>query len=513
MSLKTHRFRQAVVLAGLAALWVPQRAAAQDAHYPDPADVASVDAIMEALYDVISGPEGQPRNWDRFHSLLTPACRFAPIVRAQDGSHRHRSMTAAEFVSSTAPYFDRYGFYEIEVARTEERYGNLVHAFSTYESYRSMDEEPFQRGINSVQLLFEDSRWWIANITWQPEWADLPLPGKYLPALQLEPATAELDSGSQELLIGISPVSESVVWVSGTGGTYGRTLDGGTSWELGVVPGADSLQFRDVHGVAADTAYLLSIGSGEQSRIYKTESGGADWQLQFVNAEPAGFFDCMGFWDAHSGIAFSDSFDGSFYVIATADGGATWKRVPPEVLPAARPGEGSFAASGHCLSVSGDSTVWIGTGANESGFARVLRSTDRGRSWAFAETPLPAGATSGFTSMAFAGRGNGAALGGDVADMESLADNVALTEDGGRTWALAPRPSFPGPVYGATYVPGAPVPTLVAVGPMGVAVTADQGASWQTLSTENHWSVAFASPHVGWAIGMDGRITRIALYR
>ena len=501
------------MLASLVAIWVPQRAAAQDAPHPDPADVASVEAILGALYDVISGPAGQPRDWDRFRSLLTPACRFAPIVRLQDGTHGHRSMTAEEFISSSGPYFDSNSFYEIEVARTEERYGNLVHAFSTYESYSSLDEEPFQRGINSIQLLFEEDRWWVANVTWQPEWADLPVPGRYLPALELEPSAAELDSGSEELLIGISPVSESVVWVSGTGGTYVRTLDGGMSWEMGVVPGADSLQFRDVHGVNADTAYLLSIGSGGQSRIYKTESGGADWQLQFVNPEPDGFFDCMGFWDAGSGIAFSDSFDGAFYLITTEDGGATWNRVPPGALPAARPGEGSFAASGTCVHVRGDSTVWIGTGASESGSARVLRSTDRGRSWTYADTPIAGGSMSGITSVSFVSSQAGAVLGGDVMDMESRAGNVALTADGGRTWALAPRPGFPGPVYGATYVPGAPVPTLVAVGPMGVAVTADQGASWQTLSTENHWSVAFASAHIGWAIGMDGRITRLALYR
>ena len=333
------------------------------------------------------------------------------------------------------------------------------------------------------------------------------------PTLRLDPTIADQESGSEVLFIGISPVDELVVWISGTGGTYGRTLDGGLTWTTGVVPGADSLQFRDVHGVDANTAYLLSIGSGDQSRIYKTEDGGQQWDMQFVNPEPEGFFDCIGFWDSRHGMAFSDSFDGSFYIITTEDGGNTWNRISTDRLPAARAGEGSFAASGHCLHVGGDSTAWIGTGASEEGAARVLRTTDRGRSWTFSDTPIPGGAVSGITSVAFVGAEQGAVLGGDVTDMESRADNIALSGDGGESWILAGRPGFPGPVYGATYVPGAPAPTLVAVGPKGLGFTADQGESWTTLSEENLWSVAFASPRAGWAIGMDGRITMLSLYK
>ncbi len=332
-------------------------------------------------------------------------------------------------------------------------------------------------------------------------------------AQQLAPTISDQESGSDVLWIGISPVSDTVVWISGTGGAFGRTLDGGVTWTTAVVPGADSLQFRDVHGVDAETAYLLSIGSGEDSQIYKTVDGGQQWELQFTNQELEGFFDCMGFWDPLNGMAFSDSFDGLFYIITTQDGGASWERVPPDLLPAARAGEGSFAASGHCLTVGGDSTVWIGTGASEDGPARVLRSTDRGQTWTYHDTPIPGGVVSGITSVAVTSLGLVAVLGGDVTDMESLADNIALSNDGGVTWVLAGRPGFPGPVYGAAYVPGAPVPTLVATGPRGISFTEDQGRSWTTLSTENHWSVAFASPKSGWAIGTEGRITKISLYR
>ncbi len=332
------------------------------------------------------------------------------------------------------------------------------------------------------------------------------------PVLRLDPGAQRVASGSTELIVGISAVDASTVWISGTGGMYGRTLDGGETWESGVVPGADSLQFRDIHAVDAQTAYLLSIGFGSQSRIYKTADGGRSWVLQFTNQEPEGFFDCMGFWDAERGLAFSDSFDGAFYIVTTNDGGSSWTRIPTSNFPAASSGEGSFAASGHCVHVFGDSTAWIGTGAGENANARVLITTDGGSHWTDAATPIAAGGSKGIASVTFHDRLLGAALGGDVADMESTAPNVALTYDGGLTWSVIGRPYFSGPVYGATYVSRAPVPTLVAAGPNGIAFTADQGTSWTMLSDLNHWSVAFADATHGWAVGPDGRITKLQLY-
>ena len=329
---------------------------------------------------------------------------------------------------------------------------------------------------------------------------------------RLAPVLMPQSSGSEALFIGISPVDENIVWISGTQGTYARTTDGGTTWQAATVPGADSLQFRDVHAVDADTAYLLSIGNGAQSRIYKTTDAGQTWMLQFINADPNGFFDCMDFWDADHGIAFSDSFDGTFLLITTDDGGATWNRVPPESLPPAYLGEGSFAASGNCLITQGDSTAWIGTGASPEAPARVLKTTDRGATWTVTETPIPGGATSGITSVPFRDAQHGAALGGDFTKPEEYSDNVAVTDDGGQTWTLAGRPKLSGSVYGAVYVPGTPTPTLVGVGPEGVDYSIDNGMTWTSLDTLGHWSVAFASPRAGWAIGPDGRVTAIRLF-
>ncbi|MDX1547516.1 MAG: hypothetical protein R3247_11040 [Rhodothermales bacterium] len=154
-----------------------------DAEPPaDPADVISVDAIITALYDVISGPAGQARDWDRFRTLMLPSAQLIPLGRRpDDGQVVVQVLSVEDYIRRAGPYLEQNGFFETEIARTEERYGNLVHAFSTYESRNSADDaEPFMRGINSIQVLYQGDRWWIANIAWQPEWEGLPIPGDYL---------------------------------------------------------------------------------------------------------------------------------------------------------------------------------------------------------------------------------------------------------------------------------------------------------------------------------------------
>ncbi len=276
------------------------------------------------------------------------------------------------------------------------------------------------------------------------------------------------------------------------------------------MPGADSLQFRDVHAIDASTAWLLSIGNGPLSRIYRTDDGGETWRLQFRNDEPRAFFDCFDFWDADHGIVFGDSYDGVFPILTTPDGGARWVRLATDSLPAAREGEGGFAASGTCLVTAGSGIAWIGTGA-ATGAARVLRTSDRGRSWSVAPTPVVEGPSRGITSLAFRDTLHGAALGGDIGQPDSITDSVALTDDGGRTWVAGGRLAFPGAAYAAAWVPGTPSPTLVATGPGGLALSTDGGHSWTAIDTLNHWNVAFRSPDRGWAVGPAGRITRLSL--
>jgi len=146
-----------------------------------PADVVNVDAIMLAVYDVISGPAGD-RDWDRFRSLFTPDARLIPVNVGQDGSVRPTYLTIDNYVKNAGGYFRTNGFFEREIHRVTEEYGHMVHVFSTYESrHKADDAEPFSRGINSFQLMNDGNRWWVINIYWDSERPDQPIPAKYLP--------------------------------------------------------------------------------------------------------------------------------------------------------------------------------------------------------------------------------------------------------------------------------------------------------------------------------------------
>ncbi len=242
-------------------------------------------------------------------------------------------------------------------------------------------------------------------------------------------------SNTEENLRGISAVSSSIAWASGTHGTYLRTTDGGKTWVVDHVPGAESLDFRDVEAFSANEAYLLAAGPGEQSRIYKTTDGGKNWALQFANKDPKGFFDCMAFWDRQHGIAVGDPVDGKFQLIRTEDGGKQWNAIPPEKLPPAIEGEGAFAASGTCIAVQGKRNVWFGTGGS---VARVFRSQDAGATWSVAETPIVHGAASqGIFSVAFRDEKHGVIAGGDYKEPNKDIDSIAVTSNGGKSWILS----------------------------------------------------------------------------
>ena len=317
-------------------------------------------------------------------------------------------------------------------------------------------------------------------------------------------------SGVSVRLQAVSAVENGVVWVSGLEGTYGRSLDSGDSWQPGIVPGAEKLELRDVHAVDDETAYLLSSGTGDQSRIYKTTDGGTSWKLQLVNADPQGFFDCFDFWDAEHGLVYGDSVDGELVVLETSDG-ENWRRLSEESLPDARPGEGGFAASGTCLVTVGKSTAYVGTGAGSS---RVLRTRDRGRSWeAFETSIVNATGTAGITSLSFWDEENGIAAGGDIAAPDARQENVALLSDGGRGARLAASPTFTGAIYGVAHVPGTSPPIVVAVGPKGASYSLDSARTWRLLSEDSYWSVGFESSGLGWMVGPDGRIARLELRR
>jgi len=146
----------------------------------NPADVATMDAIVASLYDVISGPPGA-RNWDRFRSLFVPGARLIPTGARPTGEVGSRVLTPDEYVQRSSPRLEKDGFFEREISRRLEKFGSIAHIFSTYESrHKADDVKPFARGINSIQLMNDGKRWWIVTVFWQAEDEKNPLPAEYL---------------------------------------------------------------------------------------------------------------------------------------------------------------------------------------------------------------------------------------------------------------------------------------------------------------------------------------------
>jgi photosystem II stability/assembly factor-like uncharacterized protein len=343
-----------------------------------------------------------------------------------------------------------------------------------------------------------------------------------------QPKLTPQTSGTTQLLIAVSPVNSQVVWAAGTGGTYVLTTDGGNSWKAGVVPGAENLQFRDVQGVSDQVAYLLSIGNTPETfRIYRTNDGGGTWQVEFINQITLAFYDCFAFWSPNRGVAHSDSVNGVFPELRTFDG-ENWPTIAPS-MPAALPGEASFAASGTCITTQGEGNAWIATGGATT--ARILATTDAGNTWNAYDTPLLSSPSAGGISVAFRDGSNGVVGGGDLSNNASA--QFARSSDGGQTWNLTAKPPVNGAIFCLAYANGMTLAedqdkakatdqnfdrTVVVTaeaqpnydsGP--AAWTPDEGNTWYKLPGANgYWAVGFADPQDGWFVGNNGQILKIS---
>jgi len=315
-------------------------------------------------------------------------------------------------------------------------------------------------------------------------------------------------SGTTASLRGVCAVRSTVAWASGSNGTYLRTTDGGKTWQAGTIPGASSLDFRDIQAFDADTA--LVICAGTPAKIYKTTDGGQTWKETYSNTKSGVFFDSMAFWDETNGFAFSDPVDGHFLLIITSDGGESWQEVPSKNIPPPVPGEAGFAASGTCVAVQGKFNVWFCTGGAA---ARVFRSIDRGKTWTAAKTPMICGKSSqGIFSIAFKDAKNGIIVGGDYKNVQQKQKNAAITIDGGITWKWIEDTQPSGYRECVAYVPGTDGQMLITVGPSGSDYSTDGGKTWKNFDTTGFHSISFApGSRVGWAVGAEGRIATCQL--
>jgi photosystem II stability/assembly factor-like uncharacterized protein len=306
---------------------------------------------------------------------------------------------------------------------------------------------------------------------------------------------------------GLSVVDAKVAWISGSRATFVRTTDGGATWHVDSIAGKGTLDLRDIQAFDDRTAVAISSGEAEKglANILRTTDGGKTWTTVYTTDTKGMFFDAISFWDRKHGIVQSDPVDNKLVLLTTDDGGVTWTRVDPKGIPDVLEGEAAFAASGTALTVQGKSNAWIATGGGA--VARVFRSTDRGRTWKVAATPLHSGdkGAAGAFSIAFADAKRGVVVGGNYSQARVQYVNVALTEDGGATWKVPSGPTPPGFLSAVTYLEGNK--NLLAVGLVGTATSSDGGNSWSMIDTIGFNAVAFANRKIGFAAGDRGRIS------
>ncbi len=316
---------------------------------------------------------------------------------------------------------------------------------------------------------------------------------------QWQKQTVETDAGFR----GLSVVNENVIWASGTGGTVIRTTDGGKNWQVLKVPDAEKLDFRDIEAFDENTAYILSIGTGENSRIYKTIDGGKTWKLQFKNTDAKAFFDALAFWDSKNGMAMSDPVDGKYFLLKTTDG-EKWEIADNDKMANAKDGEAAFAASGTCLLTKGKNNIFLISGGND---ARVFRSKNSGSIWTVSDTPITKGTPgSGIFSIAMRDAKNGVIVGGNYEKPDDNTNNLAFTNDGGKTWTLGK--GLNGYRSAVDYIDKK---TIIAVGTNGSDLSTDGGKTWKNLDKENYNAVRAKGKNAIWAVGPKGLVSKYSM--
>lgn len=312
-------------------------------------------------------------------------------------------------------------------------------------------------------------------------------------------------TGTSTHFRGLSVVSQDVVWLGGYDGRILRTVNGGRTWRISYPGGPKSaLQFRDITAFDRDNAVAMAAGTGTDSRLYRTSDGGRTWHLAYTNHNAAAFFDCMSFYGPMHGLVLSDPVNGKFRILATRDGGATWRVLPNRGMPRTLDGEYGFAASGECLTTRGRQ-AWFGSGGAA---ARIYHSNDGGLTWQVHSTPLQSGASAGVFGLAFNTRDLGIAVGGDFAKPRAHRAVAAFSQFES-PWRLAPtQPS--GYRSGVTFVPSrSRLGMALAVGLDGSDVTYDAGQHWTRFGRGQFDTVTCASDGSCWAAGDLGRVAQL----
>jgi photosystem II stability/assembly factor-like uncharacterized protein len=329
-----------------------------------------------------------------------------------------------------------------------------------------------------------------------------------LPALAQKPITAPHDSiqlvatGLPVSLRGLSVVTDKIIWVSGSKGTVGKSLDGGKTWTWFTVPGYQKRDFRDVEGFDKNTAVIMAVDT--PADILKTTDGGKTWKLVYENTTTGMFLDAMEFWNVNSGIVIGDPINGRFFVARSFDGGDSWHDIPFLELPKAETGEGCFASSGtNVRNLDRDEACFVSGGPRSRLFIRDKAI----------DLPILQGTTStGANSVAVKdhntlhGGQHLIVVGGDFTKDTLQEKNCFLTTDGGKTWT---RPTIPPHGYRSCveFIGGHSVLTC---GTSGVDISDDDGMTWRLISTTGFHACRVAKKgKTVFLSGGNGRIAKL----
>ncbi len=308
-----------------------------------------------------------------------------------------------------------------------------------------------------------------------------------------------LKTNSDASLRGLHVVDGNTIWASGSKGTVLLSLDGGESWKINQIPGAEENDFRSIY--AWDEKQAMVFGVAGPTFAYKTNDGGASWEVVFQDTTSGLFFNSLKFADEKNGLAISDPIDRKFFLLRTENAGEKWERVYK--IPPVEEGEANFAASNTCIEFLPTGKAWIASGGKA---ARAFYSVDFGKSWEVVRTPMVRGeASSGIFSVAFQNNLQGVMVGGIYDQPELNANIAAFTSDGGKTWISAEKM----PKEYRSCVQPISENIFLAIGKTGWDISTDAGLTWNFLSDEGYYTFRPVPGKLkGFAAGNSGRITK-----
>lgn len=296
----------------------------------------------------------------------------------------------------------------------------------------------------------------------------------------------------------IEAVDINTVYYAGARGDVGFTTDGGTTWKTTKVTYQDSIvpNFRSIAKNGKDI-FVLSVAN--PGLLYKISD--QKTTLVYKEEHPKVFYDCMKFFDdGKHGIAVGDPTENCASIITTSDGGKTWSKIPCDKLPEIEDGEAFFAASNTNIKTI-NNTVWIASGGKK---ARILKSTDKGKTWKIFNTPFIQGnGPQGMYSIDFVDELNGIAIGGDYSKPTDNCKNKAVTTDGGKTWKIIADNQNPSYKSCVQYVPNTNGKEVFTVGRTGISFSNDGGQTWKEVSKDSYYTIQFVDKNTAWLSGSE----------